>query len=172
MRLPPGFERQGEQRVCRLHKSLYGLKQASRNWFSTFSSALNRAGYTQSAADYSLFTQVLGTSYTAVLIYVDDIVVTGKDPSSIKNLKDFLSSQFNIKDLGPLNYFLGIETTYSGSAIHLSQSRYIQNLLLKAKMDDAKPCAIPIAAGVQLSQQDGDPFSDPHLYRSIVGALL
>ena len=73
MHPPPGFCRQGENPVCRLNKSLYGLKQASRNWFSKFSNAIQQAGYRQSKADYSLFTRVDDNSFTVVLIYVDDI---------------------------------------------------------------------------------------------------
>ena len=76
---PPGLRRQGENIVCRLNKSLYGLKQASRNWFSTFSTVIQRTGYHQSKADYSLFTKTQGTSFTAVLIYVDDKLLTGND---------------------------------------------------------------------------------------------
>ncbi|CAL8107913.1 unnamed protein product [Prunus armeniaca] len=74
---PPGLQRQGENLVCRLNKSLYGLKQASRQWFAKFSTAVQVAGYVQSKADYSLFTCRNGKSFTALLIYVDDILITG-----------------------------------------------------------------------------------------------
>ena len=105
---PPGLLRQGEDNlVCRLHKSLYGLKQASRQWFSKFSEAIRAAGYVQSRADYSLFTRIQGKSFTALLIYVDDILITGNDPMSIAAIKKFLHSQFHLKDLGDLKYFLG-----------------------------------------------------------------
>ncbi|CAL8151053.1 unnamed protein product [Prunus armeniaca] len=73
---PPGLQRQGENLVCRLHKSLYGLKQASRLWFAKFSEAIQAAGFTQSKADYSLFTCKRGKSFIALLIYVDDILIT------------------------------------------------------------------------------------------------
>jgi hypothetical protein len=89
---PPGCHRQGENIVCRLHKSLYGLKQASRSWFREFSLAIQTIGFCQSKADYSLFTQVKGTSLTIVLLYVDDMVITGNNEAEIKNLKGFLSS--------------------------------------------------------------------------------
>lgn len=105
MKPPPGLLQQGNNIVCRLNKSLYGLKQASRNWFSTFSDTIQKAGYTQSKADYSLFTRTQSNSFTAILIYVDDILLTGNDPQEIKRLKECLLKRFNIKDLGDLKYF-------------------------------------------------------------------
>ncbi|RVX15598.1 Retrovirus-related Pol polyprotein from transposon RE1 [Vitis vinifera] len=97
---PPGLRRQGENLVCRLRKSIYGLKQASRNWFSTFTATVKSAGYIQSKADYSLFTKSQGNKFTAILIYVDDILLTGNDLHEIKMLKTHLLKRFFIKDLG------------------------------------------------------------------------
>ncbi|XP_070677941.1 uncharacterized protein [Malus domestica] len=108
---PPGLRRQGENLVCRLNKSLYGLKQASRQWFAKFSESIHCAGYVQSNADYSLFTRQQGKSFTVLLIYVGDILITGNDPNAIRDLKNFLNSRFKIKDLGDLKYFLGIEVS-------------------------------------------------------------
>lgn len=106
---PPSLRRQGENIVCRLNKSLYGLKQASRNWFSTFLDTIQKAGYQQSKADYSLFTKSQSSSFTAILIYVDDILLTGNDLDEMERLKKFLLKRFRIKDLGNLKYFLGID---------------------------------------------------------------
>lgn len=94
-----------ERRVCRLNKSLYGHKQASRNWFAKFSFSLKEAGYSQSLADYSLFTSSTASTFTAILIFVDYIIVIRNDRSTVTALKDFLHSKFRIKDLGPLKYF-------------------------------------------------------------------
>ena len=92
MELPPGFRRQGENLVCRLHKSLYGLKQASQNWFATFSKVIQKARYIQSKVDYSLFNKTVGSSFTLVLLYVDD-------KSSI--LRNFYSNIFESMILTP-----------------------------------------------------------------------
>ena len=95
--------------MCRLHKSLYGLKQASRSWFHKFLFAINKFGFNQSQADHSLFTKVRGDYFTAILFYVDDIIITGNNEKAINNVKSFLGCCFKLKDLGFLKYFLGVE---------------------------------------------------------------
>ena len=99
---PPGLQRQEENQVCRLHKSLYGLKQTSRQLFSKFSTVIQAARFTQSKVDYSLFTCQKGKSFTTLLIYVDDILITGNNVNTILALRQFLHSHFQIKDLGDL----------------------------------------------------------------------
>lgn len=105
MTLPQGYiPPQGVNLVCKLDKSLYGLKQASRQCFTKFTSALLGIGYKQSLADYSLFTLYLSNTFTAVLIYVDDILDVGNDISIIDNLKHFLDTTFSITNLGAIKY--------------------------------------------------------------------
>ncbi|PKI79314.1 hypothetical protein CRG98_000259, partial [Punica granatum] len=109
MRLPPGFFSRRKEVVCRLRKSLYGLRQASRNWYSKFADALRGYGFHQSDADHSLFIYSRGEVFLGVLVYVDDLIVVGNSSAHCASFKKYLHQCFRIKDLGPLKYFLGIE---------------------------------------------------------------
>ena len=98
MKLPLGFGTKGGSQVCKLKKSLYGLKHASRQWFSKFSSALLRLGFIQSKSDYSLFTRLDGSSFLALLVYVNDIVLAGNDVEAISSFTlSFLISSLSLK---------------------------------------------------------------------------
>jgi len=169
---PPGCHRQGDNIVCRLHKSLYGLKQASRSWFQEFSSAIQTIGFCQSKADYSLFTQVKGTSLTIILLYVDDMVITGNNEAEIKNLKVFLSSKFRIKDLGPLKYFLGVEVARSKAGITICQRKYTLDILEEAGLLGAKPMKVPMEADLVLTPTGSSSLHEPAKYRRLVGKLI
>ncbi|XP_068304424.1 uncharacterized mitochondrial protein AtMg00810-like [Pyrus communis] len=87
------------------------------------------------------------------------------------NLIKKLGSLFSMKDLGPLNYFLGIEVQYNGDSMHLSQSKYALDLLTRTKFTDVKPISTPVVTGQKLSAHVGDPHEHPEMYRSVVGAL-
>lgn len=121
MALPQGYSPKNTSgKVCKLQKSLYGLKQASRQWFAKLTEALLQLGFAQSHADYSLFIKSTDSTFTAALVYVDDIIVTGTDPSAIESFKQFLDAQFSIKNLGLIKYYLGIEVTRSSQGFYLS----------------------------------------------------
>ncbi|KAI3667045.1 hypothetical protein L6452_42087 [Arctium lappa] len=109
MKIPQGFAKKDETRVCKLKKSLYGLKQASRNWYHKFTTTLLDLNFRQSHADHSLFIHKEGNVFVAALIYVDDVIVVGNSSAKIQQTKSDLDAKFNIKDLETLKYFLGIE---------------------------------------------------------------
>lgn len=119
MKVPPGYFQLSnipaingitdpENWVCKLVKSIYGLKQAPRCWFTKFAKALIANGFIQSHSDNSLFTRQQGSKFLAILVYVDDILITCTDKDSIQEGIAYLSSKFKVKDLGALKYFLGV----------------------------------------------------------------
>ncbi|CAJ2662218.1 unnamed protein product [Trifolium pratense] len=129
MKLPPGFSHKGKPYVCKLNKSIYGLKQASRQWFSKFSTTLIQKGFCQSISDYSLFTYKCDQTTIFVLVYVDDIIIIGNNEDAISDIKRFLAKSFSIKDLGNLSYFLGIEVSRFKRGIFLCQRKYTLDIL-------------------------------------------
>ncbi|KAM1079132.1 hypothetical protein ACFX2B_013731 [Malus domestica] len=169
---PPGFEDpQNPTLVCQLHKSLYGLKQAPRAWNDRFTSFLPKLGFHNTYSDSSLFVKTVGANIVILLLYVDDIIITGSATIVIQQVIDALTSEFNIKDLGPLHYFLGIQISKTAKGLFLSQQKYVQDLLVKTEMLDSKPCDTPCLPSNRLLKDDGDPYPNPTLYRSVVGAL-
>jgi hypothetical protein len=172
MEQPPGFVAQGERgKVCKLRKALYGLKQSPRAWFGRFSSVVTKFGLRRSSYDHSVFFTSSNSGCILLVVYVDDIVITGSDEKGIKRLKDFLASQFQTKDLGPLKYFLGIEVSRNHKGICLSQRKYCLDILNDSGMTDTKPCEAPMIPNVKLKTDDGDPLENPEKYRRVVGRL-
>ena len=110
--------------VCKLHKALYGLKQASRVWFDRFSTFLLKYGFIYSLSDPSLFIFHSEHGLLVLLLYIDDMLLIRSTEALISNFIQLLSSEFTMKDLGPIHHFLGIEIYKTTSGLHLSQSHY------------------------------------------------
>lgn len=138
--------------VCRLHKSIFGLKQGSREQFSKFYAALTSHGYHQSKSDYSLFTKGFGNSFVTLLLYVDYIIITGSNCQAIDSSKIFLHSHFKLKlkDLCQLKYFLGLEIARSHKGIFLSQRHYTLQILEDTGFMAYKPALLPMDPKVRL----------------------
>lgn len=172
LRQPPGFiDLQKPDHVCLLHKSLYGLKQAPRAWFHRLSRALLSLGFQGSKTDPSLFIYSSMGTMLYMLVYVDDIILTGNNSTTIDQIIKNLSHTFAVQDMGTLSYFLGIEVTSRGSDLLLSQKKYILEILQKAGLSQAKPVTTPITTTANLALGDSPPFENPVRYRQIVGAL-
>jgi histone deacetylase 1/2 len=105
------------------------------------------------------------------LIYIDDIIITENDISSINRVITLLQGDFAVKDMGELSFFLNIEALHNDNGLYLSQRRYILDLLMRIKMDKAKPRLTPMSTSLPLSKFAGVAFHDPSLFRSIVGGL-
>lgn len=123
MQLPPGFRTSDRTKVCRPRKSLYGLKQAPRCWFVKLNSALTTYGFRQNKSDYSLFTFAKNGIQLNLLIYVDDMIISGNTLAAINEFKYYLSTCFKMKDLGELKYFLGIEVSRNSTGFYLCQRK-------------------------------------------------
>jgi hypothetical protein len=135
MRPPPGYSIP-EGIVCHIRHSLYGLKQAPWAWFQRFTSVVIAAGFFTSAHDPALFVHVSPRGRTLLLLYMDDMIITGDDPEYIAFVKARLSDQFIMSDLSPLWYFFGIEISSTSDRFFLSQEKYIQDLLDRASLTD------------------------------------
>ncbi|KAK9067609.1 hypothetical protein SSX86_011720 [Deinandra increscens subsp. villosa] len=171
MEQPPGYEdSQYPNHVCKLSKALYGLKQAPRAWFHRLSSFLLTHGFTCSRADSSLFVYTRDKCIMYLLVYVDDLILTGSNEKVIATFIATLNREFAIKDLGDLNYFLGLEVAYTDDGLFLTQSKYATDILRRAGLLESKPASTPLAPHATFTSH-GPLFNDPSLYRSLVGAL-
>jgi transposase InsO family protein len=157
--------------VYKLHKSIYGLKQAPRTWFDSFTSQLLHLGFTASTADSSLFIYKNESVIAYLLLYVDDIVLTSNTPTYLDHLITQLNTVFDLKDLGTLHYFLGLQVSRTPISLYIKQTKYAYDLLKKHNMLNCKLASSPSCPNTRLSLHDGDPLTDPHGYRSMVGAL-
>ena len=119
MRMRPSFCSSESTKVCKLRKSLYGLRQAPRQWFAKLSSKLCAYGFARSYADYSLFVYQKGEVFMALLVYVDDIVLAGNNTQACVDFKNYLYACFSINDLGPLKYFLGNKVARGSQGLFL-----------------------------------------------------
>ena len=171
MQPPPGYS-VPDGMVCRLRRSLYGLKQAPRAWFERFSSVVTDAGFKASDHDPALFVHTSPRGRTLLLLYVDDMIITGDDSQFIDFVKKRLSDKFLMSDLGPLCYFLGLEVSSMPEGIFLSQEKYTQDLLARACLSDQRTVDTPMELVVHLRPTDGEPLEDPTRYRHLVGSLV
>lgn len=170
MILPPGIPN-ASNHVYNSKKSLYSLKQASRQWFAKLHFELLQQGFLQSKYDASLFIQRTSSSITLAVVYVNDIILTGDDPDVITTLKQHLHCVFTIKDLGHLKFFLGLEVNYLPDGITMSQYKFTQELLHDSGLTSFKLVVTPLPLNLKLQKAGSPPFSDRKFYRSIVGKL-
>ena len=163
MSQPQGFvDPDNPSYVCKLRKAIYGLKQAPRAWYTELRKFLLASGFQNSLANTSLFILKHGGHLIYLLVYVDDIIITGDNDGFVQQFVTLLSQQFSLKDLGQLSYFLGVEVISHPHGLLLSQRRYILDLLARTNMMEAKPVLTPLPTSPPITLHTGSPLSDPY----------
>lgn len=157
--------------VYKLDNAIYGLKQAPRAWYDKLKNYLLDLQFQKSDSDVSLFYKKSYGSLLLLLVYVDDILITGDSQSHILEEISLLNTKFALKHPGTVSYFLGIDVAFKAGSYSLSESQYILDLLDKHNLFDCNPCATPMFSSLKLSKDQGEALDNPTIYRSAVGAL-
>lgn len=172
MKCPPGLNFFHKNLVCKLIKSIYGLKQESRQCNNKLNQSLSKLGFQRSISYDSLFTKNTINYFTIILVYVDDLILTSNKIKEITYTKQFLDIKFSIKDLGHLKYFLEFEITKFSQDISLCQRKYTLDLLQKIGILALKPSTIPMDPTFKLQNNTVIILYDPTIFRSLIGKLL
>ncbi|KAI0500262.1 hypothetical protein KFK09_018472 [Dendrobium nobile] len=172
MRQPKGFEDStNPDHVCLLHKAIYGLRQATRQWYNTFTSTLVSMGFVHSSADPSFLILHQQNIHIYLLIYVDDILITGNDNKAIHNTLTILGNKFAMKNLGEAHNFLGIKIDRYAQHFFLSQQNYALSIIKSANLSKCNKLSNPSCTKLPVDIQPDEHLSDPTTYRQITGSL-
>lgn len=158
--------------VCKLVKFLYGLKQASRWWHERFINFLIKHHYKQARAYYSLFVKSYSSSFTILLVYVDNVILASNDLNEVKSIKEVFHNFFKIKDLRKLKYLISIEVTHSNDGISQSQIKYCLNLQKDSDFTGSKPLSTSSDPIIKLHWDSNDHYPDISTYIRFIGRLL
>lgn len=173
MEQPEGFQvkpKDNVQLVCKLNKSIYGLKQCGRNWNKMLHDFLIENGFVQSQADYCIYTKLSDKENVILLVWVDDIVVAASSEVCLREVKEKLQSKFKMKDLGNLSHFIRIDFTQKVGTIKMNQSRYIDKILERFGVADCKARATPSEIKCDLTPEGNK--TDQRRYREMLGSLI
>ncbi|KAK0592998.1 hypothetical protein LWI29_028837 [Acer saccharum] len=181
MMQPEGFiEKSQVDKVCKLQKSIYGLKQASRSWNIRFDQAVKGFGFIQNPDEPCVYKRIKGDKLVFLILYVDDILLIGNDVGVLTSVKERLAKQFDMKDLGEASFILGIQVIRDrkNRTIALSQASYIDKILSRFSMQDSKKGMLPFRHGIKLSKEQvpknehEEQFMSRVPYASAVGSLM
>lgn len=174
MEQPEGYEvksQTNEKMVCKLEKSLYGLKQSGRNWNKMLHDYLCENTFVQNPVDHCVYKRELEHEKVIILIWVDDLVIAASDERALKTVKEMLTGKFQMKDLGRLKNFLGITFDQCDGGVNMSQQSYVGKLLERFDMQDCKPRSTPCEPKLNYTDSD-EKLIDPRKYREAVGSLI
>jgi hypothetical protein len=170
---PPGFEdSEYPNHVYKLSKALYGLKQAPRAWYECLRDFLIANGFKVEKADPTIFTKTLANDLFVCQIYVDDIIFGSTNESTCEGSSWIMTQKFEMSMMGELKYFLGFQVKQLQEGTFISQTKYIQDILAKFGMKDAKPINTPMGTNGHLDLDTGGKSVDQKVYRSMIGSLL
>ena len=174
MKQPPGYVQSGkEELVCKLRKSIYGLKQSPRCWNEKLCNHLKSASFKESGADPCVFIQSEQSNMKIIAVYVDDLILIAKTSSEIQQMKEGLSNTFKMKDMGQLHYCLGINFEVTKQGISLCKKQYLLRILEKYRLSEVNTVTTPMDPNVKLVKDDSySKEVDPTQYQSMVGSLL
>ena len=157
--------------MCCLHKAIYGLKQALWAWYQALHTFQLGLGFVTSRVESSLFVFSRGNALIYFLVYIDDLIIIGSDPSLVDNIIRQLDFKFSTKDLRELSFFCGDEVLTTSTSFLLSQQKYVIDLLSKHNMLNSKPVSTPLVVGTSLTATDGSMSVNATLYCQVVGGL-
>jgi hypothetical protein len=178
---PEGFiDPKHPNKVCKLQRSIYGLKQASRSWNKRFDEEIKKFGFIQHPDEPCVYRKASGSNVTFLVLYVDDILIIGKHIPMLQDVKSHLGKCFAMKDLGEAAFILGIKIYRDRTKrlIGLSQSAYIDKILKRFKMENSKRGLVPMQEGLGLSVKQGASTPDEVKrmqrvpYASAVGSIM
>lgn len=169
---PPGFSSSSSSFVCKLKKALYGLKQAPRAWYMKMDNYLLSQGLQKSQADFNLYYQEINGKLTLLLLYVDDVYLSGNDTERIALIRSDIQKEFEMADLGLLSYSLDLEFLFQPQGILVTQRQYIKELLKEFGLAECKPISTPMTEKLKLMPDMEAPAVDCHRYQRMVGKLI
>eukprot|EP00253_Pinus_taeda_P023216 PITA_23216 len=169
---PLGFEvKDMKAYVCRSKKALYGLKQAPRAWYARMDTYLQRIDFIKSFVDSNLDIKVVDSEPRIILLYVDDLLLTGVE-DQIEKCKKQLAVEFEMKDLVLMHYYLRLEVWQGPKEVYLGQGKYMIKMLKRFDMMDCKPMTTPMITNLKRLRSSESSPMDPFKYRQLIGSLM
>lgn len=173
MKQPPGYATDDRREVCKLNKSIYGLKQSARTWNQAIHAVLIESGCQQSQVDHCLYSKTIDGGKCYIITYVDDVIIASSNQNSIKEIIGLLSKRFEMKNLGKIKNYLGLEIDKDDKGnFRICQSKYIKNILKDASLGETKSRKYPMSPQYRKTDSNSEILPDNKRYQRLIGCLL